>query len=98
MESLIKMHESPADTDSKMNDANLKSFLDSKKKEYGKDGLREMLREQLADVESEIIVEKLMPESIDDMSKESFELLLESIKTMNNYHLVSYIKCWYQLS
>ena len=94
------MLESSADTDYEIDDADLKSFLDSKKKEYGQDSLREMLREQLADVESEIFYEKLIPESIDDMSEKSYELfsfyfesilLLESIKTTNDDQLVSHI-------
>ena len=95
LESLLKILESSADTDSESVDADLKSWLDSKKKEYGKDSLREMLKWQLADtnadIDFEILCEELMHESVVDMSKESYERLLESIKTMDHNKLVSYI-------
>ena len=98
LESLIKMLESSADSVSESDDADLKSFLDSKKEVYGEDGLREIIKEQLADVESEILFEELMTESIDDMSKESYELLLKSIEMMNENQLVSYInQYWFEL-
>ena len=50
-------------------------------------------------VESEIFWEELMPESVGDMSEESYELLLESIISMDHNKLVSYInQLSYELS
>ena len=91
LESLIKMLESSADTDYEGDDAYLKSWLDSKKEEYGKEGLRGMLKWQLADNDLEIFCKELMPDWFGDMSKESYQRLLELIKTMNTHKLVSYI-------
>ena len=61
------------------------------KEEYGKDGLLGMLKWQLADNDLEIFCEEVMPDCIGNMSEESYQRLLESIKTMNTHKLVSYI-------
>ena len=53
MESLIKMLESSADTDSESDDADLKSHLDSLIEEYGKHNKREMLSNKIVDIDSE---------------------------------------------